>query len=85
MLVCTGLGPGNGDHCCYVNGVECVYLRRNTAGRKYACGLFLDLGSWAAVNISNEYRPIGETWESIGQVFNYCETFNPALCCRQEG
>lgn len=38
---------GNNEvHCCWVNGVECGFLRENdprATDRRWACGLFLDL------------------------------------------
>lgn len=86
---CTGEGAfveskGGIDHCCYQNGVRCVHLVENVGGRRYACGLRHTLGSWKAVNESSEYQAVGDFWLSIGQVFNYCETFDPAFCCRPE-
>ena len=80
---CTGEGA-NGDHCCYQNGVRCVHLVENVAGRRYACGVLLKRGTWEAMNASPEYKPIGDYWVSINQVFNYCETFDPVFCCRPE-
>ena len=89
MVSCTGSGAyveskGKIDHCCYQRGVRCVHLRENVAGRRYACGLLIDFGSWEAMNLSEEYEPVGEYWESIKQPFNYCETFDPSFCCRPE-
>lgn len=80
---CTGLGA-DGDHCCYQAGQRCPHLRENEGGRRYACGLMLELGSWEAMNADPRYEPIGRHWESIGQPFNYCETFNPMFCCRRD-
>lgn len=84
-IVCTGAG-WNSDHCCYLAGVRCVYLVENTAGRRYACGLFLKYGSWEAMNESPEYQPVGEYWVSTRgtRPFNYCETFSPLFCCRSD-
>ena len=36
------------------------------------------------MNASPAYAPVGRFWKSIGQPFNYCETFDPAFCCRAE-
>ena len=80
---CTGMGD-KGDHCCYQAGQRCPHLVENVAGRRYACGLFLELGSWEAVNASPKYKPIGEFWVTKHNPFNYCETFDPAFCCRPE-
>lgn len=92
---CTGKGAppigdsgnfpdGDGWHCCYVMGQRCPFLVENQGGRRYACGLMLEYGSWEAVNASMAYRPIGQFWQATGHGFNYCETFDPAFCCRPE-
>jgi len=45
------------DHCCYVNGQACKYLEENTVeGRRWACGLRRELGSWDAVIASDRYQ-----------------------------
>ncbi len=80
---CTGLGADD-DHCCYQNGVQCVHLVENVAGRRYACGVLLKFGSWDAMNASPEYQSVGEWWVAHGLPFNYCETFDPSFCCRPE-
>jgi hypothetical protein len=80
---CTGEGA-DGDHCCYVAGERCPNLVENQGGRRYACGALLKYGSWEAMATSPEYKPIGDHWESNGHGFNYCETFDPAFCCRPE-
>lgn len=73
------------EHCCYQAGVVCPYLEEGTvAGRRWVCGLLRRYGSWEAMNTSPEYVPIGEYWASRGNPFNYCETFDPAFCCRPE-
>ncbi len=78
---------GNRDtHCCYLaGGVVCDHLQENTVpGRRWACGLLVKYGSWAAMNRSPEYKPIGDQWVRRSQPFNYCETFDPSFCCRPE-
>ncbi len=81
---CTGAGA-DGDHCCYQAGVTCPHLVENAAGRRYACGLLLrHQGDWQAMAADPDYQPIGLHWQAIGQPFNYCETFDPAFCCRPE-
>jgi hypothetical protein len=80
---CTGQGD-NGDHCCYLGGKVCPHLVENRGGRRYACGLMLKYGDWAAMRASDEYRFIGGYWMGRGKPFNYCETFDPAFCCRPE-
>lgn len=87
---CTGAGAPNpargldNDHCCYLRGRRCSHLRENVAGRRYACGLLIDYGTWEAMNASPEYEAVGRFWQSIGLPFNYCEQFDPAFCCRPE-
>ena len=80
---CNGLGF-DGDHCCYQAGVRCVHLVENVGGRRYACGLRIKYGSWARMVASSEYKTVGRFWEKTGNPFNYCETFDPAFCCRPE-
>ena len=86
-VTCTGRGTADGDHCCYIGGVQCLYLEepRGRSRRKFVCGLRATLGSWQAVNLSAEYEPIGTHWQSIGLPYNYCETYQPGpgLCCRE--
>ena len=77
---CTGAGA-DGDHCCYVGGKQCKYLRFDHPERKYACGLMMKYGSeWGVMVASPEYQEIGEHWETTNKPFNYCETFNPMFC-----
>lgn len=83
MALCTGQGV-SGTHCCWLGNQPCVFLVENVDGRRYACGLRLELGSWPAVIRDPRYRPVGEFWKSVGQPFDYCMTFNPVLCCQRE-
>lgn len=82
---CNGEGAG-GDHCCYVGGSVCPHLREHAEGRRYACALMIEhKGDWAKVAADPRYQPIGEHWSRNGTLpFNYCETFDPAFCCRPE-
>ena len=80
---CTGEGAA-GDHCCYWGGQPCPHLVENVAGRRYACGIRVELGSWTAVSASSTYKPVGEWWAAHGLPFNYCEVFDPSFCCRPE-
>lgn len=85
-MPCTGRGAADGNHCCYVAGQRCRFLEENTVpGRRWVCGLRREFGSWDAVNASDDYRPVGEYWQSIGQPFNYCQTYQPpeGICCRE--
>lgn len=64
MPDCTG---NNSDHCCYVNGVDCPNLIIDVVpGRKYACGLRHELGSWEAVYSDPRYTPIQAVWDTPG-------------------
>ena len=80
---CTGEGA-KGDHCCYLNGERCPNLVENQGGRRYACGVMLKYGTWEGMAASPEYKLVGEYWTSIDKPFNYCETYDPAFCCRPE-
>jgi len=80
---CTGEGVDS-DHCCYIAGKQCDYLVENVAGRRYACGLFVKYGSWEKMNVTPEYKPVGDHWASLGLTFNYCQDFDPGFCCRPE-
>lgn len=44
------------DHCCHLgaHGV-CQFLVEHTAGRRWACGLYVELGSWEAVHVDPRY------------------------------
>ena len=88
---CTGRGAfveskGKVDHCCYIAGKVCEFLTITTddEGEFFRCGLRVELGSWDGVNADPRYKPIGEFWDGNGHGFNYCETFDPAFCCRPE-
>lgn len=81
-MICTGDGVA-GTHCCWVGGEPCGFLRENVAGRRFACGLRLEHDSWDGVITDPRYRRVGKHWISVGQPFEYCQTFDPALCCRK--
>lgn len=70
---CDGFGNCYGDHCCYVNGSPCPYLQIDESitdpaqGRKYACGLYLELGSWKKVHADPRYADnVKPAWEARG-------------------
>ena len=51
--VCNGQGT---DHCCYIGGV-CPHLEEGTVpGRRWACGLRRELGSWDRVHVDARYQ-----------------------------
>lgn len=65
MSVCHGNGE---DHCCYVAGEVCPFLEENTVpGRRWACGLFRELGNWDAVHADPRYlEHVQPAWDQIG-------------------
>lgn len=81
MSVCTGDGMPNGDHCCWVNGERCPHLVENVNGRRYACGLRVELGSWEAVHADPRYAPIQAVWDEVG--IESCGAWGPGTgqCC----
>lgn len=57
---------GNGKkHCCWIEGEVCEYLEENTVpGRRWACGLYREMGSWDAVHKSKEHKDLrNKTWK----------------------
>lgn len=62
---CHGNGP---DHCCYVNGQVCPFLEENTVpGRRWACGLYRQLGDWNLVHTDPRYLAVVKpVWDEFG-------------------
>lgn len=57
------------DHCCWVKGVPCAELRENdprAPERRWACGIYLDLGDWDAVIASDRYTAATNHWDGTG-------------------
>ena len=83
VIKCHGNGP---DHCCYLGDQICPWLQEFTMpGRRWVCGLLVEYGTWETMNASPEYQPIGTYWARNGtRPHNYCQTFDPAFCCRPE-
>lgn len=52
-MACNG---NKEDHCCYLNGKVCQYLKENSNGRRWSCGLYEKYGSWNGVYESDEYK-----------------------------
>jgi len=73
---------GNGDeHCCWLHGVVCVHLEENTVpGRRWACGLRRELGSWDAVHTDPRYAPVQAILDEWGYT---CGSWGPGTnqCC----
>lgn len=70
MDVCDGQGDSDGDHCCWVEGEPCQHLVVDgPTGRRFACGLRTELGSWALVHADPRYlaHPKPE-WVRLGTV-----------------
>jgi hypothetical protein len=82
-VTCTGRGAADGDHCCHVGGVRCPHLRDDVPGRRWACGLRLELGSWESVHADARYAPIQAAWDLCG--ITSCGAWQPAPgeCCEE--
>jgi hypothetical protein len=53
MPLCHG---NTAEHCCSFWGVICPYVEENTVpGRRWACGLLRELGTWAQVERDPRY------------------------------
>jgi hypothetical protein len=53
-MVCHG---NNDFHCCWINGQVCLHLEERTVeGRRWACGLLRELGTWDAVYQDPRYQ-----------------------------
>lgn len=72
------------DHCCYVAGERCPHLVENVAGRRWACGLMVELGSWELVHADPRYAPIQAEWDRVG--IESCGAWGPGTnqCCYAE-
>lgn len=69
-MICHGNAE---DHCCWFQGRVCEFLEENTVpGRRWACGLFRELGSWDAVHADPRYEPVKVRMSTL--------SFAPALC-----
>jgi hypothetical protein len=83
---CTGRGRLDGDHCCYIKGVECPFLERGTVpGRNYVCGLRRRLGSWDAVHADPGYQQrVQAHWNTLPGIES-CGAWqpDPNMCCRE--
>jgi len=82
--ICHGNGP---DHCCYLYGEPCVFLGENIVkGRRWACTLRAELGSWGAVHADSRY---GLLVEPVIRSFGVasCGGWGPGTnqCCYRKG
>lgn len=81
MSICHG---NQIDHCCYVAGERCPHLVENVNGRRWACGLMVELGSWDLVHADPRYAPIQAEWDKVG--IESCGAWGPGTnqCCYRE-
>lgn len=85
MAACDGSGDADGAHCCFVEGADCLHLViGGPTGRRFACGLRTELGSWELVHADPRYlahpKPV---WERIGMpdCGDWTGNSNGAQCC----
>jgi hypothetical protein len=66
--LCDGLGDEKGNHCCWLDGAVCPHLQVDgPSGRHYACGLYVELGDWAAVHTDARYlADVRPHWTATG-------------------
>lgn len=87
MAFCTGRGTPFGEHCCWWGGKVCPFLEKYTVeGRRFACGLRRELGSWEAVHADPRYQPVQEFWDTREpQTITSCGDWQPdsGTCCRE--
>ena len=60
--------PGDRDqHCCWLAGRPCPFLEEGTVeGRRWACGLRRELGSWDAVHDDPRYlSTVAPEWAAL--------------------
>lgn len=64
MALCNG---NDEDHCCWIDGNVCPHLEENTVeGRRWACGLRRELGSWEAVHVDVRYlTDVQPCWDRV--------------------
>lgn len=86
---CHGNQP---NHCCHVPGQThptlgdgvCPHLVENVNGRRWACGLMVEHGSWDLVHADPRYAPIQAEWDTVG--IESCGAWGPGTnqCCYAE-
>jgi hypothetical protein len=85
MAACEG---NRADHCCYVAGVACQFLRDDgsAAQRRWICTLREKLGSWGAVHIDPGYvTAVRPMWERINPALNCGDWPPPDMTCQACG
>jgi hypothetical protein len=80
-MACIGIGDAQGGHCCWVHGEVCRFLLENHEGRRFACGLRVELGDWDKVHADPRYRPIALVFVDEG----LCGDWQPQanVCCNE--
>ena len=81
LSACTGRGDAEGGHCCWIKGKVCEFLIENHEGRRFACGLMVELGTWEKVHTDPRYAPIAESFGVEG----LCGDWQPLAgqCCNE--
>ena len=66
------------DHCCYLAGVVCPYLRDDgpVADRRWVCTFRERLGSWEAVHTDPEYLDTVGSYV-MGKIGLFCGDWPP--------
>ena len=74
------------DHCCYVDGVPCPFLERNTdRDQKFSCQLRRQNGSWARAIADSRYTASRNSPGIFFKQFGYdCATYQCAECQKLE-
>lgn len=80
---------GNLDyHCCYQEGRVCPFLEENTVpGRRWACGLYRELGDWNLVHEDERYlEHVKPTWikYNIDDCGDWRGTGKPQCCFAED-
>lgn len=79
-VICTGRGGTHPNrHCCYVQGKVCEFLIEDHKGRRFACGLMAELGSWDKVHADPRYALLAIHWK--GQPLCGDWQPKPGTCC----
>ena len=76
------------EHCCWVEGKVCPFLRENTAGRRWACALRLEHGNWEDVHSDPRYlKEVKPAWlrRDIADCGDYPGKGRTCPLCGREG
>ena len=80
-MTCTGRGGIGDTHGGWVSGTVCGFLIENHEGRRFACSLRAELGSWDKVHADPRYAPLAIHFADIG----LCGGWQPEAdtCCNE--